>query len=463
MDPAVRPHTLRLNGWKEIAAHFGRTVRTVQRWERELGLPVHRLSAGKGETVFALPAELDGWLVQNERAPGGPGSADPNGSGSREIDPGSGPGALPARPAGRSFASLLAVFLVGVAVIAIVLLVAWHPPGTVGGERRVPSSFKRDGQQLTVLDQSGQVLWTWRAPFPLSEREYSDQPGVPAFPRVLFTDLEGDGSIETVFCALGGVLADSAVYVFEQDGTMRFGWEYQGQKRFGDVTYSSPWRIAGVVLRPAGSREEIWVALFHIPWFPSALVRLDAKGKVTGEFWHPGYVTAVVPATIGGREVLVVGASNNDFRSSALAVVDPDVPTTAPALRPDYACADCPGGRPLHYLVFPRTTLARQFDPVGAIQAITVDAAGQMVVAVEQLGVSLTGMATPAQASVHYVFDSNMRPVSAELGETYVRAYRELLAQKRFTAPPNFDEQSELWPVRKWDGSAFVPLQPPPR
>ncbi len=31
----------RLNGWKEIAAHFGKGVRTVQRWEKALGLPVH--------------------------------------------------------------------------------------------------------------------------------------------------------------------------------------------------------------------------------------------------------------------------------------------------------------------------------------------------------------------------------------------------------------------------------------
>ena len=31
-----------LNTWKEIATYMGRGVRTVQRWERELGLPVRR-------------------------------------------------------------------------------------------------------------------------------------------------------------------------------------------------------------------------------------------------------------------------------------------------------------------------------------------------------------------------------------------------------------------------------------
>jgi hypothetical protein len=33
---------IQLNGWKEIAAYLGRSVRTVQRWEKDFGLPVRR-------------------------------------------------------------------------------------------------------------------------------------------------------------------------------------------------------------------------------------------------------------------------------------------------------------------------------------------------------------------------------------------------------------------------------------
>lgn len=50
-----------LTSWKEIAQHMGKGVRTLQRWERELGFPVHRpLSKTKG-VVLAYPAELDAW------------------------------------------------------------------------------------------------------------------------------------------------------------------------------------------------------------------------------------------------------------------------------------------------------------------------------------------------------------------------------------------------------------------
>ena len=36
------PGKLLLNSWKEIAEFVGRTERTVQRWEKLYGLPVHR-------------------------------------------------------------------------------------------------------------------------------------------------------------------------------------------------------------------------------------------------------------------------------------------------------------------------------------------------------------------------------------------------------------------------------------
>lgn len=51
----------RLDSWKEIAAHLGRDVRTVQRWERAEGLPVHRHQHDKLGSVFAYRDELEAW------------------------------------------------------------------------------------------------------------------------------------------------------------------------------------------------------------------------------------------------------------------------------------------------------------------------------------------------------------------------------------------------------------------
>ncbi len=51
----------RLDSWKEIAAYLNRGTRTVQRWEREEGLPVHRLLHEKLGSVYAYRPELDAW------------------------------------------------------------------------------------------------------------------------------------------------------------------------------------------------------------------------------------------------------------------------------------------------------------------------------------------------------------------------------------------------------------------
>jgi hypothetical protein len=50
-----------LSGWKDIANHLGKGVRTVQRYERDLGLPVRRPTRESG-VVFAITSEIDAWV-----------------------------------------------------------------------------------------------------------------------------------------------------------------------------------------------------------------------------------------------------------------------------------------------------------------------------------------------------------------------------------------------------------------
>lgn len=51
-----------LNSWKEVATYLGRGIRTVQRWERELGLPIRRPRGKPRGPVIAFRRELDQWL-----------------------------------------------------------------------------------------------------------------------------------------------------------------------------------------------------------------------------------------------------------------------------------------------------------------------------------------------------------------------------------------------------------------
>jgi TolB-like protein len=59
----------RLDSWKEIAAYLGREVRTVQGWEKNEGLPIHRHQHARQGSVYAFKSELDAWRKARAESP----------------------------------------------------------------------------------------------------------------------------------------------------------------------------------------------------------------------------------------------------------------------------------------------------------------------------------------------------------------------------------------------------------
>ena len=51
-----------LSSWKEIAHFFGKGVRTVQRWEKTLDLPIHRPAGAPSNVVLARTSDLEEWM-----------------------------------------------------------------------------------------------------------------------------------------------------------------------------------------------------------------------------------------------------------------------------------------------------------------------------------------------------------------------------------------------------------------
>ncbi|HET9306121.1 MAG TPA: tetratricopeptide repeat protein [Candidatus Sulfotelmatobacter sp.] len=106
----VRSPDDRLDSWKEIAAYFHRDVKTVQRWEKREGMPVHRHQHARIGSVYAFHAELDAWSqgrrlrLEEEEEPSAELSAD------EDVD---------VRPTRTSWARLW-LALGGVALIALI-------------------------------------------------------------------------------------------------------------------------------------------------------------------------------------------------------------------------------------------------------------------------------------------------------------------------------------------------------
>jgi tetratricopeptide (TPR) repeat protein len=78
----VSPVGGRLDSWKEIASYLRKSVRSVQRWEAEEGMPVHRHVHAKAGTVYAFASELDAWWKER-----GAILAEQNGAVEAELSP----------------------------------------------------------------------------------------------------------------------------------------------------------------------------------------------------------------------------------------------------------------------------------------------------------------------------------------------------------------------------------------
>jgi tetratricopeptide (TPR) repeat protein len=113
----------RLDSWKEIATYLHRDVRTVQRWEKAAGLPVHRHATSRLRTAFAYRSELDAWWRTQQDGPESgavdisgpePAAAEP-GARTEEVVPFEPLRKPPIRGAGQIAAALV---VVGLAVTA---------------------------------------------------------------------------------------------------------------------------------------------------------------------------------------------------------------------------------------------------------------------------------------------------------------------------------------------------------
>jgi tetratricopeptide (TPR) repeat protein len=228
----------RLDSWKEIAAFFARDERTVRRWEKERGLPAHRLPGGVRGGVFAYTDELREWLkgraseldVELETSPAVAENETGNDGGNREIESASLSEPLPIRPglapiidlapaqrrASSSQKASLARIVAWVAPLAVVLglivvlsfsrreprfknaLAVPHPPRSEAQElylkgeyhwsKRTPEDLNKAVDYFTqsiVKDPSYAQAYVGLADCYNLLREFSVMPPDEAFPQAL--------------------------------------------------------------------------------------------------------------------------------------------------------------------------------------------------------------------------------------------------------------------------------------
>jgi TolB-like protein len=120
-----------LVSWKEIAVFLNHSESTVKRWERDRGLPVHRVPGGERGSVFAYSSELADWLEGKAGDLEAEDSTPGNGVTGPALAPASQHSAAPAQtalapaPAGRGWSvspARVAAWLLPLALTAALIL-----------------------------------------------------------------------------------------------------------------------------------------------------------------------------------------------------------------------------------------------------------------------------------------------------------------------------------------------------
>jgi hypothetical protein len=457
MTESIRDSRTELSGWKEIATHLGRSVRTVQRWERELDLPIRRVRALAGDLVYADPDEIAAWLVARSSAASSATEAEsPSGvlAAAQPEVPSSVPRGGDTRGSGRDNARMrdpaprwrswrpawMAAALCAVVATARTYERLHDPKGP-------PARWEVVHGALRVSDAAGRSLWSYGSDFPDVMKAPSTFFSGPGTDPVEFYDLDGDGRTEVLALPRGALPAD--LYCFESDGRLRFRHSVRATVRYGHSTYGPPWvsYAALVDRRDAGS---LWVASLNT-FFPSVVQKLSPRGQIAGEYWLAGHVNAMQTMELLGRQVLVIGSARNEDFGAAVSVLDAERPTGSARSDTDsYRCVGCPDAPPLAFLSLPRPEIGRIAGQRPRVVEIRRIPGGLMVLIQYVQPPAFPEADACAAAGAWYHMDEQLRIVKAEFVDNYIVCHAQLTRDGKIDHAFGRRDEADLFPVRVW-------------
>jgi hypothetical protein len=321
----------RLDSWKEIAEYLGRDVRTLLRWEKEKGLPVHTVPGGKRRTVYAFKHEIDAWLAKEQPAEENQQSA---------IDQ-----PLPTQMFWRRVPAAIWAAL-GLVLLGFAAFGAYR-------WREISSptltSILQEGNRLVAISPNSSVAWTY------------EFPGGPAnvLKSLVVPNPHKNGAAGVLVTVGLGERSGDALYFFSPRGQPVWQFQSNDTVSFSSGDHKLSWGFNLIGTLQQKDETKILLTTRGYTWWPSQVLVLNMRGEVESRFINSGWIDTISIIESPRGRMLAAGGVNNSHNGGAVALLDasgfsgssPEEPGSA------FECKSCPPGRPLKYFVIPRSEL----------------------------------------------------------------------------------------------------------
>jgi hypothetical protein len=403
--------------WKDISAYLGCEIRTCQRWEKEAGLPVHRILDSSKSRVFAYKQELDEWIKEKTQSPN------------------------------KNKWKYL-YFLIPLAALFLIYFMFISPfPFSQ------PNDFKINGSELVVLDKNHKEIWGYDTGVRGLENEefyrnhfqfrrYFKAANQINFPLLIIRDMDHNQKKEVMFAVrqIGSNQRGGRFLFFDQKGRIKWTFNPGREMTFGQKVYSSEYGIHGFDTEDIDNDglHEIIMISFNICMFPSQLAVLDQKGQLLREYWNSGriYDFSFFDLDKDGKKEIILGGCNNEYDKGFLAVLDHDFTSGGSPQTGYYKSPDLQQGVEEHYLLFPKTIVDENEYVRGNI--VRIHLIDDKIISAE------------TKSGIYFEFDFNMELKEIRFADRYEdlhnEAYKEGLSLKRFSPKLMAELKSELMP-----------------
>lgn len=444
----------RLNSWKEIAHYLGKGVRTAQRWEKELGLPVHRIASTGREIIFAFRNEIDRWLLASEQArrdeaaiykpadepavtvpvPDGTASTLPEGVTRRQPSY-TNPKALWSWASSASALLLVALFVV---------LWSFFVANRLGA----PEQFHINSSTLAVTDRAGRLLWEKIFDAPFLTARYANDTLLTMRPPVWFGDLDSDSRRETVllYDPVTRLRSGSFLFCFTDRGEEK--WRFAPGKAVRDTqkTYDPPFTIQNFMVADIDEKgtKRIVLTSHHVSDYPNRFVVLDGAGNELSEYWHSGFLEHIdlMDLDDDGRQEILLAGVNNGYGSATLVILD------SGSLRG--ASRQAPGdprqlqgfdlGYELAVLLFPRSCINQRLENYNLVASLVANDDTIRVEVDEKRG--------DPDSRVTYLLNQSLEVIDASVSDRFKTIHRDLRLSGKLDHDLTGEEIARLRDVR---------------